>query len=191
MSCIGTWARKNSAQNRPPITTTKTARPDSGCVSTRSRRSVSSRVLPPPSGDCLTTDAVTDRAQTMSASVRRVRPGTFARRHDRTRRVSQPFERAPQVFDAEPARRHHRHDRDAEPAGQCVGVDDKAAPRGHVHHVQTDDQARVRRQQLTDEHQVAAEIGGVDDDDDESSFGRASLIALRTIRASGVSSISS
>jgi hypothetical protein len=47
---------------------------------------------------------------------------------------------------------------DTEPGRQRVGIDDETPARRDVHHVETDDETRVRGQQLADENQMPAQI---------------------------------
>ena len=97
------------------------------------------------------------------------RPG---RRHTRRRHGRRPVrrqvvvQRAAQVVHTDAARRHHLHDRRAQSRGQHANLHGQAASRRHVHHVQADDDPRVRGNQFADQHEIAGQVRGIDDDDD-------------------------
>ena len=70
------------------------------------------------------------------------------------------------------AHRNRPHDRRSESLGEPVVVDIEAGVFGHVDHVEGDHAGHAEIENLTGQIQVAFEVAGIDDDDDEVGFGR-------------------
>ena len=60
-----------------------------------------------------------------------------------------------------------RHHRDAEVSGQPVDIDPDPLAPGHVHHVESDDHRDAQFQDLRHQIEIAFQIGGIDNRDDD------------------------
>ncbi len=81
-------------------------------------------------------------------------------------RGDQAIERAAQIVEADAFARDERDDGAADFRADRVRVERQAAPLREVDHVERDDHGPVELQEFADQHQVARQVAGVDDDED-------------------------
>ena len=84
--------------------------------------------------------------------------------------VGKAGDRRSQIVNALALAGRHGHNRAAQPPGQLFHVNVKPAQGGHIHHVEGHQHLCLHFQKLRSQVQVALDVGGVHDVDDEGSF---------------------
>ncbi len=141
---------------------TNAARPSTGWVRTPSIRSVRRSCAPVDSVPLVTLSATASAQSLMPASVSTGRTSVSDTREPRPEQRLRVRAGSPR-----PVRATIGTTGTPSRASRFTRSIGKPAPFGQVDHVERHDQAHVAGEQLADEHQVAGQVAGVDDDDDD------------------------
>ena len=154
MASIGTSAQLNTAWNIRNIVTASTSMPHTGCITTRSMRSLVAR-LPTGSRTATAEDAAHLALGVEHVVESRRLPGP---RHGGSHRRVECFEQALRAVAVHADRLDHRH---AEFARQSRAVDHDALLPGHVGHVERHHHRQAQALGLEHQPQVEAQVGRV------------------------------